>query len=277
MPVSLEKSDFDLSVTYLKAMPEAERNAYVEIIKKAFNDVGSLYPGSTHLPQKHTVLISVGLAGDGNQFETSVYPNPSQYVSVFAKNRNHPRAEELFIHGATHAYNRFHPEFKTYQDNQSPLPAGDFEEMEATWTELTFRSSKDALGTRIDDLYRTYTAVMDNRTDETILYPLSDKEIFEGIKNKSVIVSAQATEGEAEFGHYILAPLVMLAAEGMLDESDVTIDSILMEVHRTNENFFSVLSRHVDQREMSLILEFIEGRAVIPEDLVRKGEARLAI
>lgn len=271
--VPLEKTDFELSVVFLKAMPETEQTAYVEIIKHAFNTVGTLYPPSTLPPQKHSVLISVGLAGDGNQFETSVYPNPSQYLSVFAKNRHNPRAEELFIHAATHAYNRFHPAFNTYQNNQSPLPAGDFEELEATWTELTFRSSSEALVRRTDDLYRTYLAVMNNQPTPGILYPLSNPQVFESITNKSVMVQTDATEGEAEFGHYIMAPLVFLSIEGMLADkkASTTVESLLKEVHQTNQNFFTLLAQHLDENEMALVTRSLTGETLLTESQVQRG------
>lgn len=272
VPVPLEKTDFELSVVYLKAMPEDERVAYIEIIARAFNDVGSLYPTRTNPPQKHTVFLSVGLAGDGNRFETSVYPNPSQYLSVFAKNRNHTRAEELFVHGAMHAYNRFHPTFATYQENQSPLPAGDFEEMEATWTELTFRSSKEALVTRVDDLYRTYSSVMNDEFNETILFPLNDKKVFESIKSKSVVIPQEATHGEVEFGHYVLAPLVMLTIEGMLAEKNApTLDDLLRELHQTNNNFFELLRQHLESSEVEEILRYINGEEKIPRESIDRG------
>ncbi len=275
--IPLNTTDFELTALYLKDMPESEVQTYAEIIARAFNDVGSLYPDSMAEPQKHTVFITVGIAGDGNAFEASLYPNPSQYISVFAKNRHHSRAEELFIHGATHAYNRFLPHFQTYQNNQSPIPPGDFEEMEATWAELTFRSSREDLVTRVDNLYRTYEAVMSKNYDAGALYPFNNRRVFEGTLRTSVNVPENATEGEVEFGHYILAPLVMLTIEGMLQEQQSTMDlnSILLEVHSSNSNFFELLSTQLSADQTSQVQSFIEGRAIIPEELILRGLAEL--
>ena len=272
--IPLDKTDFELTAVYLATMPEDELQEYVKIIQRAFNDVGSLYPKNDSLEtQKHTVLISVGIAGDGYEFENSIYPNPSQFLSVFAKNISHPRAEDLFIHAATHAYNRFHPSFQTYQDNQTPLPAGDFEEMEATWAEISFRSSNEELAIRVENLYRTYMAVMMSTPSNDLLYPLNEDRVFKQISNKSVVVEMDATEGEAEFGHYVLAPLVMLAIEGMLQEQQslMTLDALLLETHASGSNFFEHLNKYVPKENVDRILRFIEGQEEIPIELVYTG------
>jgi hypothetical protein len=275
--VPLQKNDFALTALYPATMSDEDRDAYVAIAAKAFDAIGSLYPSLENVPpQKHTVFITIGIAGDGTSVESSVYPTPSAFLSVFVRNKEHVRGEELFIHAATHAYNRFSSEFHTYQTNQSPLSPSDWEEMEATWSEVAFRDSKPDLIKRVADLYTVYTAVMNNAYSNALLFPFNDSRTFVSVKRKTVIVPSDATHGESEFGHYTLAPLVLLATEGLLAEkgSKATINSLLLEVHTTNKNFFELLKNHLTEEEVARILRFTTGEELIPKDLLDKGLER---
>jgi hypothetical protein len=277
MNIPLAKNDFALQVLYPVSMSDPERDDYIRIISEAFNNVGTLYPKSPlATPKPYTVLITVGVAGDGIRFENSLYPNPSEFLGVMVRNKELARGEDLFVHAATHAYNRFYPEFKTYQDNQSPIPAGDFEEMEATWSEITFSPTKEALEDRVNDVYKTYEAVMDNNYSESILFPLSEPAVFTSVANKEIAQEKTASRGDEEFGHYILAPLVMVSIEGMLEEhkSKETVNSLLKKVHETHQNFFDLLKNEISNEELTKVMSYITGNNRIPRDLIDAGLKR---
>ena len=267
-------SSNSVQVRYPKNTPEQELAGYFDLIYHSFIDVGQLYPNfHTEQLKTHTVLITVGLAGDGSTFETSVYPNPSKDLTVFVRNKNHARGEELFTHAVTHIFNRHFEENLEYEKNQTPVPADDWQELEATWSEITFRSGDDAREQRVKDLYAIHEAVFDATSSPSLTYPFDDPKIFSDVHNKAVMQREHGGYAEEQYGHYVLAPLVMLAVDGMLEQkhSPTTVNLLLIQIHTENKNFFALLKEYLSEDETSHVLNFLTGKEKIPYELLQSG------
>ena len=137
----LANNETSIRVLYPTHLAPEEVAAYLKTITAVFTDVLTLYSDfeTTNL-SGHTVFITVGIAGDANDIETSVYPTPTKDLTVFGRNLNHRRGEELFIHAVMHLFNRHFTEGLAYQQNQAPVPAADWQELESSWAEIAFLS-----------------------------------------------------------------------------------------------------------------------------------------
>jgi len=89
--ITTKRHDFIVRAVYPNVLGTADLPQYFEIIQRAFNGVGDQYPNASVTPTAHTVLISVGIAGDGHDFETSIYPEPSLHLSVVVHNLDNSR------------------------------------------------------------------------------------------------------------------------------------------------------------------------------------------
>ena len=271
--IPTKKHDFSVRVVYPTSLDAAVVPKYIAIITRAFDAVGALYPDVTGKPIVHTVLITVGIAGDGHDFETSVYPDPSLHLSLFVHNLDHIRAEELYLHAVAHLYNRYRTDLIAYEDTQAPLRGSDWEELEATWTELAFRSSKEGLLQRVLALSHMYYDIMGNTFSETDLYPFNDKNIFDAVQYKTTIQPDDAQYPDEQFGHYILGPLLLLSIEGRfaVHGSPVHIKDIFTRMHTTHENFFTVLGEYISADEVSQIVKEARGTQLLSADYIQRG------
>lgn len=264
-------------VVYPAKTPEPEVADYLKIITDAFLNVRTLYPDFkiTNLAS-HTVLITVGIAGDGNDFKTSVYPIPNRDVTIFVRNKDHRRGEELFIHAVAHLFNRHFSDGLAYQQNQAPIPAGDWQELEAAWTEIIFRSDSDARSKRIEDLYAIHASVVTRVFSPALDFPFNDRKIYEEVRKKSVILGPDPTYAEVQYGHYVLAPLVLLSVEGLLEQhqASTTVAELLLEAHIKNQSFFVLLTAYLPKEEMKRLFNFLTGEEQIPYELLEAGLLR---
>ena len=274
MDIELTDMPFKVRVLYLQSMQKEQIDEYVTIIERAFHDINDVYPKTkVEALIPHAVLITVGVAGDGKDFETSVYPNPSERMSIVVRNLEHKRVEELYIHAIAHLYNRYRTAFLAYEALQAPVPAEDWQEMEASWTEVAFRSSSDGRIRRLSELYDVHEAVSKNAFSESLIYPFSIREIFENITKKTVILGTDSTYNNYQYGHYVLAPLVMVGIEGMLRAKGHTdIQTLIKEVHRgEGTSFFVLLKSELSDSELDEIQKWIQGEKMIPRELIFSG------
>jgi hypothetical protein len=273
--IPTKKHDFAVRVVYPSSLDAQELPRYLAIITRAFDGVGDQYPNAQGGPIPHTVLLSVGIAGDGHDFDTSIYPEPSLHLSVVVHNLDNPRTEELYLHAVAHLYNRYRTDLTAYKDHQAPLRAVDWEELEASWTEFVFRSSKEGLLRHVTELSRAYFNIMNNTFSDTAIYPFNSKDIFDAVRYKTAILPDDAKYPDEQFGHYILGPLTLLEVEGRLVEhgAPVHVKDIFIRMHRTNENFFTVLSEYLPADEVTQVVNEVRGEEQLSPTLLERGAA----
>ena len=271
--VTTRKHDFVVQVVYPRALDAGQLPQYLAIITRAFDDVGDQYPNASGTPISHTVLLSVGIAGDGHDFDTSIYPEPSLHLSVLVHNLDNPRTEELYLHAIAHLYNRYRTDLIAYKDHQAPLGAVDWEELEASWTELIFRSSKEGLDRHITELSNMYFHNMQHTFSSTDPYPFNNKEIFDAVRYRTAILPDDAKYPDEQLGHYIIAPLTILSTEGRLavHTAPVHIKDIFIRIHRTNENFFVVLGEYLPAEEVTEVVSEFRGAQLLSPALLLRG------
>jgi hypothetical protein len=264
-----------LRIMHLKDIPKEDVDAYVSMITRAFDDISTLYPNTlSGAVSYHTVLITVGIAGAGDTFETSVYPNPSVHTSILVHNLTDARTEELYIHAVAHLYNRFREDLTAYHAYQAPFPAEDWEELEAAWSEIVFRSTNEDRADRLDELYRVHTAVLSTTFNANTPYPFNERELFDAVKQKGAILDANAQYSDYQYGHYILGPLVMTAIDGLLQESNTGTDlaTILKHIHGDpTTNIMEVLSSKLSFQDIKDITQWAIGEKEIPKHLIESA------
>lgn len=273
--VHTENDSYVLRVILLKNMTPALAERYVETITQAFSSVGALFPHTAGQRREHTVLVTVGVAGDGNDFETSVYPDPSSEMSIFVRNIEHTRAEELFIHAAAHLYNRYRTDLTQYQMTQSPVPAEDWQEMEAAWTEVAFRTSSEGRVRRVAELYDVHRAIQAHTFSESLIHPFNNRELFDAVTQRNIVIKPDSVYSDYQYGHYVLAPLVMVAIEGLLQRhnAQTTLSNILTELHtETTVNFLEELQKALPPDEIRAIVRWMNGEETIPQNLLLFAE-----
>lgn len=268
-----EKSAYTVTVLYPLATKNDALNRHVQIISNAFSRVSALFPESKSAKHSHTVLITAGLAGDTRSEGTRVYPDPTEDLSIVVRTPDQPRAEELFVHAVMHLFNRHRSDLVAYQKNQDPFPAEDWQEMEATWSETAISTQNEGRGARIRYLYNVHVAVRTNNFSRIVSEPFNNKEAFEKI-NQGSIVPEGSQYLDYQYGHYVLAPLTMIAIEGLLvsRSSDLHVEDVLKAIHtRPSLNFFDELGKKLSKDDMARIMSWVDGKDTIPEELVMKG------
>ncbi len=266
-------SAYEVRLIYPKNIPPAELELYEATVRNAFERVGKLFNDSKDNPKRtHTVLLTPGVERtDGLQ--TPVYPDARENLSIYVQPPQSARGEELILHAIAHLYNRERPDLLAYQKHQSPLPPGDFQELEASWSESAYRTSNAGLRSRAAYLYNVHTAVQMKNFSLITAAPFNaDKKEFEDIR-PSVVVPSDASFLTAQYGHYILGPLTMLATEGMLRENKagITIEKILSRVHAEKTNYFETLSEYLSSEEMAALKSWMFEKVTVPYALVEAG------
>ncbi|TSD05308.1 MAG: hypothetical protein Greene07147_629 [Parcubacteria group bacterium Greene0714_7] len=263
-------SIYRVDILYPVTTTESSIQRYVAIIENAFNRTGKLFndaPKEQRVP--HVVLITAGLAGNADEDATHVYPDPSARVSAFVRTSDSLRGEELFIHAVMHLYNRHQNGALPYQKLQSPFTEEDWQEVEATWAETAFTTSAEQSG-RIVYLYGVHTALRTGNFSLIKEAPFNNQKAFEKIR-QSVIVAPGSPNLDYQYGHYVLAPLSMLAVDGMLQESraGTGVEKILTDIHAGKaSNFFDELQKTLSKEDVQRARGWFEGRETIPTSVI---------
>ncbi|TAJ13350.1 hypothetical protein EPO56_03235 [Patescibacteria group bacterium] len=270
--VQLENSSYTLEVLY-PLTEEKRLSEYITIIENAYERVGKLFNDtSANEIIPHTVLITVGLAGDTRSNNTQVYPDPSERLTLFMRSPDQTRAEELLIHAVMHLYNRFSNRNLDHQKIQNPLAKEDWQEMEATWAETAFSTSKER-SRRVDYLFNVHTAVRTGNFSLITEPPFNNKETFQKI-NQSVKVAEGSSNLDYQYGHYILAPIALIGIDGLLltYAPQTSIEKILKEVHLSNNrNFFDALKDVLPAQEYERSLRFVSGLETVPREIIDRA------
>lgn len=266
-----KESSYSVRLLYSIGTDANTREQYARIVENAFNRVGGLFerqiPPASRLP--HTVLVTAGVAGDTRSGHTRVYPDPRASLSIFMRTPENPRAEELFIHAVMHLYNRHRTDLTAHQESQAPFGVEDWQELEATWSETALTTS-DRLA-RLSYLYNVHTAVRTGNFSLITSPPFNDEEAFRRIRQSAIVDSGSETL-DYQYGHYVLAPLSMLAVEGLLREFNPATDmeDILREIHRgEGVNFFDELEVLLPPEQMERVRGWFEGKKTIPTELIQ--------
>jgi hypothetical protein len=273
--ITLTNSSYNVTVLYPIATPPALVPAYAALVTHAFNTVGKLFADSSSISptRPHTVLITAGLAGDTRGDGTRVYPDPGPNATMLVRSLDQPRSGELFIHAITHLYNRERPDLDAYENNQSPLKASDWQELEATWSETAFTESEALRLLRVQYLYQVHTAVETQNFSLISGPPFNDAVAFKRIK-KSVAVPEDASYLDEQYGHYILAPLVLIATEGLLiqNHTGTSVEKILTDLHTgKSTSFFDALAAVLPKEKVTEVTQWMQGEKTIPQELVLVG------
>ena len=272
--LTFKDSSYAVTLLYPKDTSEYLLKAYARVIENAFNRTGSLFGDEGDAVIEHTVLVTAGLGG-AHPEAPLIYPDPRESVTVFVRSPYDTRAEELLIHAVVHLYNRFRTDFTGYQKNQSPLQAADFQELEATWAETAFRSSSAGRESRLAYLYTVHIAVKTGNFDLITGPPFDNKQEFENI-TPSVVVPRDASELDIQYGHYVLAPLALVAVDGLLYEAGApaTVEKILTKIHAGEaDNLFEELARYFDDEELNTIWRWMSEGETIPLELIENASA----
>lgn len=267
-----KNSSYALEVVY-PLTEEKRLSEYVAMIENAYERMGELFNDtSTDESIPHTVLVTVGLAGDTRTNSTRVYPDPSKRLTLFVRSPDQARADELLLHAVAHLYNRFSSRNLDYQKAQTPLAEEDWQEMEATWAETAFAIS-NWRSVRVDYLYNVHTAVRTGNFSLITEAPFNNKDAFQNIK-QSVKVVDGSPNLDYQYGHYILAPLTMLGIDGLLLQyaPGMSVERILKDIHSsTNKNFFDVLKTVLPKTEYERALRFVNGSETIPREAIDRA------
>lgn len=268
--ISVPESSYAVTLRYPASTSPFFLSQYIQMTENAFARVGSLYNDSRDLPARtHTVLVTAGLAGDTRTEGSRVYPDPGPLTSMIVRTPQ-PRSDQLLIHAVMHLYNRHQETGLTYQKHQSPFSPEDFQELEAAWAETEFAFTPESRSSRLTYLYTVHTAV---RTKDFSLItgpPFNDEETFAQVAGTAV-VPPDSNYLEYQYGHYILAPLVATAINGLLIEhrTGATVETILKKVH-TEENlvFLDEVSALLSEEDMARVRSWIAGTETIPRYLI---------
>ncbi|MBX9765194.1 hypothetical protein K2X83_00975 [Patescibacteria group bacterium] len=271
-------SGYEVHFVYPKNTPAGELELYEATIRSAFENVGALFNDShKNEKRRHTILVTPGVER-ADELRTPIYPDPRKNLSPYMQPPTSARGEELLIHAIAHLYNRQRADLRAYQKNQLPIPAEDFQELEASWSEIAYRTSDSGRRARINYLYNVHTAVQTKNFSLIHTAPFNgDRAGFENIA-PNIVVPPDASFLNAQYGHYILGPLTMVAIEGMLAAKNAdTVEKILSRVHAENMPFINELSKYLSPEEIAAAKSWMFDGGTIPRALVDAGLTRYEI
>lgn len=255
--VPIQGGAYAPTLIYPNETSEQHLARYITFVKRSFSRVARLYD-SQKPQEEHTVLVTAGVA------DVRLYPDPKETLTIAVLPPSEIRSGQLLTHAVTHLYNR--EQNPSYPFSQSPFPPEEFREMEASWAELVYGDtySRD---TRFAYLYNVHTAVVTKNFSLIQEPPFNDEAAFAQMKG-TLLVEEPGTYVDYQYSHYVLAPLMLLAIDGLLEirNQDASVESLLIQVHKNNLNFFAELSLLLTQDDMAHILSWMHGDAVIPRD-----------
>lgn len=261
-------SSYRVSVLYPLSLSRADVDTLFPIVSNAFSEVGALYGDTVTERTPHTVLVTAGV-----HESESVYPDPTGRVSYMIGPASSERGEGLLIHALVHLYNRF-SDPRPYLEKQDPFTVAEFQELEATWAETALTTHRGAAFKRLTYLYRVHSAVV---TQNVALVadapPFNNVAAFNTIR-PTILVKPGAPYLDVQYGHYVLAPLTMVAIDALLSERNtgLSVRSILTDLHTgKRENFMQVLDEVLGEKDMRAINDWIVADAQIPVGLIERA------
>jgi hypothetical protein len=241
-------------------------------VESTWRRVSALFPLGLDRTIEHTVLVTSGIAGDGRSQRTRLFPAPGSRLSVVFRNLDDPRGADLLIHTTVHVYNRRCARSEAAPDEPG-LPRAEFQEMVAGWAELALAENPAWRRRRVDDLLRDYRAVTDG--DSTTV-PADPFLAGIGAPETLALTSTSMSAVRAEFQHYVLAPLAMLAIDALLAENKASpLIEVLRDIHAGRHGgLLEGLRRRLPASAMREVERWLGG-ARLPEGLMMGGLLRL--
>lgn len=268
-------SAYEVTVWYPGSSETPLAESYVKSIENAFEGIGGLFGDSyKNKKRQHTILITPGIEGTTSADGIiRVYPDPNTNLTTIVETPESIRGEELLIHAVSHLYNRFRKDLIEYQKLQSPIPPQDWQELEASWSETAFRTSASGRRLRLAYLYNVHVAVQTHDISLTVAEPFNNPESFESIR-PTVVTESGASFAGAQYSHYILGPLTLVATEGLLQKynTGTNVEAILKNIHRGKvQNFFTELRKVLPSKEVTAVEGWMLRGETIPRELVLLG------
>lgn len=264
-------SNYKLDFIYPKILEKSETLIYYRnIVNNSFSKIGKLFGDKNNgIIRNHTVLVTSGLGSTDNE-EDSIYPDPNSMATFLILKPNNIRTEEFFIHAVTHLYNRQRIDLIEYQNFQKPISGADWQELEASWAETSFRTSIEGRERRVNYIYNVHNAVKTKNFSLINSSPFNDFDQFSKMKGE-FFLKKDSTFLDTQYSHYILGPIIMIATEGLLQKynTGTNIEEILTKIHKGEiNNFFEELVKILPKNEINHIYRWIDGEELVPRDLI---------
>jgi hypothetical protein len=273
--LAFEHSAYEVTLWYPKTAPRIDVELYAAAVRNAFEQTGLLFGDSKDNKKiPHAVLVTSGMPGlpEG----VYVYPDPRANLTIYTRSADDIRGEELLTHAVMHVYNRERPDLDAYENNQAPLSAEDFQEMEAAWSETAFRISGPARAERLQYLYSVHEAVFARDFSKIKFEPFNNRAAWDAMQKPSVAMPKNASYLDIQYGHYVLAPLVMVGIEGLLQEYEKGTDmkQVLYAIHKDpSKNLLEELGKMLPSDEVTHVRAWMSGDELIPKKLIDRGGA----
>ena len=268
-PLLVKGSAYDITLRYRATTDPAIVAKYEAMATAAVTRVASLYADAPNQHRPLTFLVTAGLAGNTIDDNTRVYPDPTAALSIIVRTPNQTRSEELVVHSIAHVYNRFRTDLSDYTKNQAPFTEEDWQENEAAWEEVAFSTSAIGRVGRLEYLLNVHKAVMTHNFSLIEYPPFNNAAAFKKIV-PSAFVPPTASYLDDQYGHYVLAPLAMVATDGLLQKGGKTsLSKVLRGIHTgTISNFYDELKKDLSASDYKRVVSWFDGTGTIPSDLV---------
>jgi len=149
--------------------------------------------------------------------------------------------------------------------------------MVATWMELAVGAGPERRAQRLDEILGEHLAVQARApvrlAADSPLLPVVGRA--DGV---SLLQHGFRSRAASEYVHYTVAPLTMLAIDGLLagQPDHPELRSLLIDVHRGFcAGLREALRRHLDPPEYRRVEGWLRDPATLPIDLVKRGADRL--
>ncbi|MBI1363619.1 MAG: hypothetical protein GC134_06510 [Proteobacteria bacterium] len=272
--LQVEGVHFPVRAVWRNTLSDTQVKEYLDVIRNGFEQVSSIYPYGVpnSMLGEHTVMITAGIITDEKAPTRNLYPNVGPNAS-YIYHWPGARMEELLYHAVAHLYNRFRYMY-SYRPVAPTLNYVEYQECLASWVESRYVRS---------DMDRWKRAMHILHIHEGVVLPevKMGKEVgmFRKLNDMSGPLPINLVRHrpphmhvKKEYAHYILAPLLLMGAEGLLIEGgkDVRMEDVLRDVH-TNKygtNLYGVLGMYLSEDQMRTYRRWEDGLEVIPRKYI---------
>ncbi len=110
-----DEAGLDLQLLSLKSTPLDELDSWRRMVAETYADVATLFPLGLLADQTlpHVILVTSGIAGDGAQRSTRLFPAPGPNLTSLFYPPDIGRGRDLFIHTTSHLFNKRRPRPET--------------------------------------------------------------------------------------------------------------------------------------------------------------------
>jgi hypothetical protein len=272
------ETGLSLQLLSLKTTPPEELASWREMVSEVYRDVSTLFPLGLLPDQKlpHVILVTAGIAGDGKRMSTRLFPDAGANLTSLFYNPGDGRGRDLFIHTTTHLFNKRRPRPEVLP-REPDLPKSEYREMVASWAEIAFNRDDDYVRKRVAMLMKQHVALTDNDPDTwpalSFLREIRSEDGPFGIPPNA----PKGSKAAREYAHYYLAPLILLAIDGLLVERGtvVSVRMTLRDIHAGNSTGLLASLPRILLGRSRQVRGWMDGTEQIPAELVQKGLARL--